>query len=147
MAALQKIIAEQPFFKDFDPSYLPFLADCARQVHYEPGHYILREEEPAQNFYLIQQGSVALGTFVVGRGFTTIQSLGKGELLGWSWLIPPYHWHFNAMVVQNTTAIEFDGQPIRQKCQEDHHFGYELLRRVALTIGDRLRATRMRLSP
>mgnify|MGYP002624557631 CR=1 FL=1 len=90
---------------------------------------------------------MALGTFVVGRGFTTIQTLGAGELLGWSWLIPPYHWHFNAMVVENVSVLEFDGQRIRQKCDADHDFGYELLKRVALTIGRRLRATRTRLSP
>ena len=147
MESLQKMIEAHPFFKDFDPAYLPFLAECAEQKTFDPGHYVLREEESANHFYLIQQGSVALGTFVVGRGFTTIQTLGDGELLGWSWLIPPYHWHFNAMVVQTTQAIVFDANRIRQKCEEDHDFGYELFKRVALTVGRRLRATRTRLSP
>jgi CRP-like cAMP-binding protein len=83
---------------------------------------------------------------VSGRGFTTLQTLGEGEILGLSWLIPPYRWHFSALVIIPTLVMALDAKRLRQKCQSDHDFGYEFLKQLALVVGQRLKATRLRLS-
>jgi CRP/FNR family transcriptional regulator, cyclic AMP receptor protein len=97
-------------------------------------------------FYLIGQGTVALGTNVPERGFTTLQVLGAGEVLGLSWLIPPYRWHFSALVVIPVLAIALDATQLREKCEADHEFGYAFMKRLAIVMGQRLKATRIRLS-
>ena len=146
MEALKQILADYVFFKDFEPRHLQFLAGCATEVHLEPGQYILHEGEEVNYFYLICQGRVALGTIVPERGFTTLQTLGAGEVLGLSWLIPPYRWHFSALVIIPVLVIALDARRLREKCEADHDFGYEFLKRLALVVGQRLKATRMRLS-
>jgi CRP-like cAMP-binding protein len=146
MESLQQILAEFSFFKDLEPDHLQFVAGCASEAHFDPGQYMLCEGEEGHHFYLIREGMVALGTFIPGRGFTTIQTLGEGEIVGWSWLIPPYHWHFSGLVVTSTLAIALDAKRLREKCEADHDFGYELLKRLAQVIGERLRATRLSLS-
>lgn len=146
MESLGQILAEYPFFKDLELDHLQFVAKYASEVRFDSGQSILREGEEGHHFYLIRQGMIALGTFIPGRGFTTIQTLGEGEIVGWSWLIPPYYWHFSALVITPTLVIALDARRLREKCETDHDFGYELLKRVALVVGQRLRATRLSLS-
>ena len=134
-----------PFTKGLESPYLELLAQLGHEAHFDPGTYILREGEPADHFYLIQQGRVALGTFISGRGFTTIQTIGDNEVLGWSWLIPPHQWRFSALVILPTQVICFDGQRLREACEADHSFGYAIHQRVALILGKRLEETRKRL--
>jgi CRP-like cAMP-binding protein len=145
MASLKETLAQHPFLKGFNPAFLQFLAENAVKKQFDSGHYLLREGEETHQFFLIQQGKVALGTFILGRGVTTIQTLDDGELVGWSWLIPPHQWRFSALAITPVSTIAFEAQPIRQKCEDDHDFGYDLLKRMALVIGQRLTATRMRL--
>ena len=142
----EKILREHPFLQDLARDYLQFMAECAVEKYFDAGEYILREGEAANHLYLIGQGKVALGTFIAGRGFTTIDTLDDGKVLGWSWLIPPYHWHFDALTIIPTLVVTLDGQRLRDRCEADHDFGYELLKRLALIIGQRLRATRLRLT-
>jgi CRP-like cAMP-binding protein len=145
MADIKQTLAEHPFLKNIKPEYLPYLAEGASEVDFEAGQYLLRETEQADEFYLLLKGKVALGTFIFGRGFTTIQTIGEGEIVGWSWLIPPYRWRFNALSILPTKAIALDGRRLREKCEADPEFGYELLKSVAQVIGERLTATRLRL--
>lgn len=133
------------FTKGLEAPFLELLAQHGNEVHFEPGTYILKEGEPADDFYLIRQGRVALGTFISGRGFTTIQTIGDNEVLGWSWLIPPHQWRFSALVILPTQVIRFDGQRLRAECEADHNFGYAILQRIALVLGKRLEETRNRL--
>jgi hypothetical protein len=95
--------------------------------------------------YLINQGKVALGTITPSRGFTTIETLEDGDALGWSWFVPPYHWHFTALAILPTSLIALDGKRLREECEIDHDFGYELVKRLAQILGDRLRMTRKQL--
>ena len=141
----QRILAEHPFLKDLAPHHLKFMAACASELRFAAGEYILREGEAAGHLYLINQGRVALGTVIPNLGFTTIETLGDGEALGWSWFIPPYHWHFSALTIIPTWIIAMDGQRLREKCDADHDFGYELIKRLALILGQRLRMTRKQL--
>lgn len=145
MEVVQQTLAKYPFFKNFEPRYLQFMADCATEIHFDNGQYILREGEAVDHIYLIGQGRVALGTLTPKVGFTTLHTLGEGEILGLSWLIPPYRWHFTALVVIPSLVIAFDAKRLRVKCEADHDFGYEFLKQLALVMGQRLKATRLRL--
>jgi CRP-like cAMP-binding protein len=145
MEKLDQALARHPFLQGLGLDYLQDIAACASEVAFEAGQYLLREKEDANEFYLILEGKVALGSFVAGRGFTTIQTLEGGEIVGWSWLVPPYRWRFDALAILPVRAIALDGKYLRERCEADHEFGYQLIKRVAQVIGERLTATRLRL--
>jgi CRP/FNR family transcriptional regulator, cyclic AMP receptor protein len=143
MRTIETIIGEHPFFKDLAPSYLALLAGCASNARFNPNEFIFREGEVADQFYLIRYGKVSLDVYVPGRGPVTIQTINEDEVLGWSWLFPPYQWHFDARTLILTRAIVFDGQCLRTKCETDHELGYELMKRFAQIIVQRLQAARL----
>jgi CRP/FNR family cyclic AMP-dependent transcriptional regulator len=142
---LNVLLAEHPFLKGLSPHQIRLLNDCAMVVNFQPGELIFREGDPANRFYLIHRGKVALETYVKDRGATPIQSVGAGDLLGWSWLFPPYYWHFDARAIEPTEAVFFYGTPLRAECEADHDLGYELFRRMSEVIVQRLQATRRQL--
>ena len=145
MRTLEGILAEHPFFNGWEPRYLQLAVGCAKNVRFNAGEFVFQEGEEANTFYLIREGRVALEVAFPGRRTVTIQTLDGGEMLGWSWLIPPYHWRFDARAVKTTIAIALDGKCLRRKCEEDHELGYELVKQVVSSLGQRLDATRMRL--
>jgi CRP-like cAMP-binding protein len=145
MKTLEAVLAEHPFFRDLRPADLQLIAGCASNVHFEAGEYVFRAGDPADSFHLIRHGKVALEVFSPERGPITILTVGEGEVLGWSWLVPPYRKQFDARAVEPTRATAFDGVCIRRKCDEDPRLGYELLKRFAQVIGQRLQAARLQL--
>jgi len=145
METLEPILAAHPFFKGLAPHYLRLAVGCAANVRFKPEEFICREGEEANEFYLIRDGRVALEVPVPGRGPHIIQTLEPGDILGWSWLFPPYHWDFAARAVKLTRAIALDGKCLRTKCEEDHDLGYELLTRFSSIILQHLQATRLQL--
>ncbi len=145
MQNLEAILAEHPFFKGIDPGYLKILASCAMAVEFNSGQLIFQEGEMANRFYLIQSGKVVLESHAKDGGLLLIQELGAGEVLGWSWLFAPYYWHFDARVVEPASAIFFYGTRLREECETNHHFGYELMKRVSEVVIERLQVTRARL--
>jgi CRP/FNR family cyclic AMP-dependent transcriptional regulator len=145
MENLERMLTEHPFFKGLNKRCLQLLVGCASNVRFDAGQVIFREGEEADLFFLIRHGKVAVETFAPNRGAVIIQTLGEGDLLGWSWLIEPYRWRFEARAVELTRAIALDGACLRGKCEEDHELGYELMRRVAHVIEHRLQATRLQL--
>ena len=145
MQTLESILVEHPFFKGLDHPYMELITGCASNVRYGAGEYIFREGEDASRFYIIREGKVALETTAPGHEPITIQTVEAGEVLGWSWLFPPYRWHFSARVVEPTRAIALDGVCLRTKGEEDHDLGYELVKRVAQVMMERLQATRLQL--
>ncbi len=145
MHTLELILAEHPFFKGLEPRYMQLITGCASNVRFDARTYIFREGEAAERFYLIREGKVALETFAAERGSIIIETIEAGEGLGWSWLFPPYQWHFSARVVEPTRAIALDGVCLRHKCEEDHDLGYPLVKRVAHIMMQRLQATRLQL--
>lgn len=142
---LEPLLAEHPFLRGLEPRYVALLAGCAANVRFDAGEYIFREGEDANEFYIIRHGKVALELFTPERGILTIQTLGAGDVLGWSWLFPPYRWRFDARARELTRAIALDGTCLRRKCDEDHSLGYELVKRFAHIIIERLQATRLQL--
>jgi CRP-like cAMP-binding protein len=145
METLERIVVEHPFFAGLEEQYIQLLAGCASNVRFEGGKYILREGEEASQFFLIRHGRVALEISAPHRGRLTVETLGEGDILGWSWLIPPYHWRLDARAVDLTRAIALDGTCLRTKCEQNHDLGYELLKRFAHIMERRLEATRFQL--
>lgn len=142
---LEELVAEHPFFNGLSPHQFRLLSDCAMFTKFEPDELIFREGDPANRFYLIRKGSVVLESHVMGRGRVPVQKVEAGEVLGWSWLFPPYYWHFDARAVEPTEAIFFYGAPLRDECENDHDLGYELVKRMAEVMMKRLQATRRQL--
>ncbi len=145
METLEPILASHPFFKELDKKHVSFVSGCASNVRFDKGKFIFREGEEAHQFYLIREGKVAVEIYAPNKGHLTVQTLDEGDILGWSWLLPPYQWHFDARVLEATRAIALDGKCLRKKCEEDHNFGYEFLKRFAHIISDRLSSTRIQL--
>ncbi|MGZ4203338.1 MAG: cyclic nucleotide-binding domain-containing protein [Thermoleophilaceae bacterium] len=121
------------------------IAGCARNQSFLHGDYLMREGEQADVFYVIRKGTVALDVYVPQRGGMTIQTLQDGDLLGWSWLLPPYRVAFDARAVTDTHAISFDAACLRGKLEEDPALGYDLLKLFANVILERLQSTRLQL--
>ena len=145
MKTLESILAEHPFFNGLDPKYLSIVVGCATNVRFEPEQRLYREGDPADQFFLIREGRIGLEIHVPHRGAITIQTIGAGEILGWSWLVPPYKWRFTSVAYELTRAIAIDGKCLRTKCEEDHQLGYVFYQRFADIIVQRLQATRLQL--
>jgi CRP/FNR family cyclic AMP-dependent transcriptional regulator len=145
MESLEAIIAGHSFFSDLEDRYVQSLTGCAANVRFDAGTYLFRESEPANHFYLIRAGRAAIEIAAPPRKPIIVQTLGAGEILGWSWLVPPYEWRFHARAVELVRAIALDGRCLRARCEENHDLGYELLKRFSQVITHRLEATRLQL--
>lgn len=145
MESLENILGGHPFFHNLEARYLALLTGCASNVRFPAGQFIFREGEEANQFYLLRKGDVALEIYSPHGGPITIQTLSDGDILGWSWLFPPYRWKFDARTVNTLQAIALDGACLRAKSEEDHELALELLKRFSLIIEERLQATRLQL--
>jgi CRP/FNR family cyclic AMP-dependent transcriptional regulator len=145
MESLERILAEHPFFSDLPGGHTALVEGCASNVRFEAGTYVCREGEEANHFYLLRRGRVALEISAPQRKPIIIGTLDAGDILGWSWLVPPYQWRFNARAVETTVAIALDGKCLRAKCDANHDLGYELLKRFSVTMVRRLELTRFQL--
>jgi CRP-like cAMP-binding protein len=145
METLEPILAKHPFLKGLKPEHLKILVGCASNVRFNAGQFLFREGEEANEFYMIREGKVAIQIHGAERGPITVQTIGEGEVLGWSWLIPPYYWRFDAQALELTRAITLDGKCLRTKSEEDREFGYQLLKRFAGIAVERLEAARLQL--
>jgi CRP/FNR family transcriptional regulator, cyclic AMP receptor protein len=137
-------VAEHPFLRGLKPAHLQALANCAMRLHFKPGDRILREGDPANRFYLLISGVVSLEAQRAERRIT-LQPLSGGDVLGWSWLFPPYYTHFDARAVEPTEAMFFYGTRLREMCEADHDLGYEILTRIAHVVTARLAALESRV--
>ena len=142
---LEADVAAHPFVLGMSEHHIRLLADCAIRTRSEPDQVIFREGETANRFYLIEQGRVALESSASGGDPVTIDVIGDGDLLGWSWLFPPYVWHFSARAIEPTCAIFFYGTVLREYCEQDQALGYELFKRMSEVMTRRLQSARSRL--
>lgn len=145
MRALEQLLGEAPALRSLAPAHRATIAGCARNRVYEPGAALLREGDPADEFFVVRRGAVAVETQVPGRGAVTLETLGAGDLLGWSWLVPPYRSRFGARALDTARVIAIDGACLRRKCDQDPALGYALLKVVASVFVGRLEETRLRL--
>jgi CRP-like cAMP-binding protein len=145
METLEKILTAHPFFADFPVHYLELVVGCASNVTFGAGEFIFHEGEDARKFYLIREGRVELHIASERRGPLSIVTLREGDILGWSWLFPPYRWKFSARTLDPTRAFAMDGQCLREKAEQDHDLGYELLKRFSRVSESRLETMRKQL--
>jgi CRP-like cAMP-binding protein len=142
---LERILSEHPFLQGMSADHIKLLVGCASNVVFKSGEFIIREGQPANSFYFIREGQVSIETHVPNEGTITIRTRQAGEVFGWSWLVPPYKWHFDARASTRVRAIAMDGKCLRDKCEEDHDIGYEIMKRFSLIIAERLEATRLQM--
>jgi CRP-like cAMP-binding protein len=145
MQSLEQLLAGAPALASLDPAHVATMAGCARTRVFEAGESLLEEGAPADEFFLLRRGSVAVQTEMPGRGPVTLETLREGELLGWSWLVAPFRNAFSARALDTAHVIALDGACLRGKCDEDPALGYDLLKLVATVFVHRLEETRLRL--
>jgi CRP/FNR family cyclic AMP-dependent transcriptional regulator len=141
------LLAAQPFLKGFTRQQLELMSNNAMAVEFPAGKTIFDEGLTANRFYVILKGEVALESRSRKKGSRPklIQTIKAGDVLGWSWLFPPYEWNFAARAVKPTTAIIFFATTIRKQCESDPRYGYELMKRVSKVVIKRLQSTRYQL--
>jgi CRP/FNR family cyclic AMP-dependent transcriptional regulator len=145
METMEELLGSHPFFAGLGGETVRLMAGCASNVHFRAGDYIFGEGEPAGRFYVIRHGRVALEIHSPGRGPLTIDTMEEGQVLGWSWLIPPYRYFADARAVTPVSATALDGDCLRGKCEADTRLGYQLLKRVTAVMYQRLQSTRVRM--
>jgi CRP-like cAMP-binding protein len=145
METLAELIASSPVFAGLTDDDLALVAGCAKNTGFKDGDLLFREGDDADTFYLVRRGRVAFELHTPDRGGLVIDTADPGDVVGWSWLFPPYRWHFDARAVDEVRAIAFDGACLRGKCADDTRLGYELMQRFAAVMIDRLQHTRFRL--
>jgi CRP/FNR family transcriptional regulator, cyclic AMP receptor protein len=145
MQTMAEQLAQQPFLAGMRPAQLERLAVYAHRSVFRAGARIFHEGGHANKCWIIRDGEVELDTTVPGLGNVTIEKLRAGAVLGWSWMFPPYTWHFGAVATQPVLTIEFKAAELLRLCEGDHELGYELTRRFMAVVVDRLQTTRARL--
>ena len=142
---LGPLVAEHPFFKGMDPAALEIIVGCCANEVFKPGAYLYRQGEPADKFYLIRDGLVAVEIYVPGRPPISVETIEAGEIIGWSWLFPPFKWSNDARAAETVRVISVDGACLRGKMERDQILGYELYKRFVPIMARRLLQTRIRI--
>jgi CRP/FNR family transcriptional regulator, cyclic AMP receptor protein len=145
METLERLLLEHPFLAGIEPRLGRELVGCVRNLRFEQDQYLFREAGAADTFYLIREGQVALELYVPGRQPMVIVTLGAGEMVGSSWLVPPYRWGFDARAMVTTRAFGLDAVCLRAKCESDHDLGYDMMKRVLPILARRMQAARQQL--
>lgn len=145
MQSLAELIASSPVFSGMADDDLALIAGCAQNVGFEADELLAREGDAADTFFLLRRGRVSLELHTPGRGGLAIDTADPGDVVGWSWLFPPYRWHYDARAAEDVRAIVFDGACLRGKCNDDPRLGYDLMQRFAQVMIDRLQHARFRL--
>ncbi len=142
---IDELLAGVPAMEGLEPAYLELIAGCGSNVAFDAEQRLFREGDAADIFYVLRHGRLALELHVPGQGEVVVMTVGPGEIAGWSWLVPPYRWHLDGRALERGSAIAFDAACLRGKCDTDPKLGYELMKRFATILLERLQATRMQL--
>lgn len=145
MRDIAQYLPDHPFFAGLDADDLALVSGCATNVSLAAGEFLFHEGEPADRFFVVRRGRVAIEVHAPGAGTVVVDTADAGDVVGWSWLVPPYRWLFDARAVEATGAVAFDGRCLRGKCEEDPRLGYEFMQRVTQVMFERLVAARVRL--
>lgn len=140
-----EIIEKSAFFEAFKPDHLSWLADQAVESSFDDGDLVARQGDSADRFLLILEGELVVEVPALTGPSLEITRLGQGQIFGWSWLIEPYRWHFNARAAGATRVLDFDGKAILTRAEEEPVFGYALLKRFSALMGTRLEAAQRRM--
>jgi CRP/FNR family transcriptional regulator, cyclic AMP receptor protein len=139
------VLGAQPFLRGMPSAQLAKLAELCEHISIPARRRLFDEGFQADRFWVIDAGQVTLDATVPGQGRVIIETLGRGDVIGLSWMLPPYQWRFGAVATQPTQAFVFDAAAVRRACAADPLLGYELSRRFSAVVIQRLQATRARL--
>lgn len=142
---LSGVIGSHPFFEGFDQPQVEFLVGCSSNFVFSPGEFLFREGETADSFFLVREGKVAVESVSPPTGPLTLATVGRGDVLGWSWIVPPFIHRSDARAIEQTRALSFDAVCLREKLETDHELGYRVLTRVVSVMAQRLESSRMQL--
>lgn len=144
MRTIAEYLPEHPFFRGLDERWIDLVVGCAATTHVSPGTYLFREGGPADRFFVVRRGRVTIETSTP-TGSIVLDTAHEGDVVGWSWLVAPFRWTFDARATEETSLVAVDGACLRGKCEADPELGYALLQRVVQTMSDRLQSARARL--
>ena len=145
METLEHELRSHPFVADLEPAYLTVLASCAANVEFPAHRFLFREGMHASGCFLIREGKVGLEIATLGRGPIVIETVGAGQVAGFSWLLEPHMYQFDGRAIEPVRAVALDGDELRARCEQDPRLGFELMRRFAHLAAERLQSTRLRL--
>ena len=143
--AVEGYLSSHKFFSGLDDDHRNFLLNSVAELQVKDGEVLFQQGKPAAKFYLLRDGKISIQVPALMGPTLEIQTLGQDQILGWSWLIAPYRWHFQARAMEDSSLLEFDGSAILAHCEEDPGFGYELLKRFAALMSERLDAARQNM--
>lgn len=144
MQSIENYLSAHSFFSGLEDDFMKFLSNSAKELRIKEGEVLFQQGKHADKFYLLRSGQVSVQVPALVGPTLELQVLGEGQMLGWSWLIPPYLWNFQAQALEDSDLLEFDGSAILVRCEEDPKFGYELLKRFAAMMSERLDAARQK---
>jgi CRP/FNR family transcriptional regulator, cyclic AMP receptor protein len=142
---IEALLTEHPFFKEMTAPYRSLIAGCGKNVRFDSGQLLAKTNDPANRFFAIRHGRMSIEIQSPERGPLIVQTLEAGDIVGWSWLFPPYDWKFDVRAVEQVRALSFDGECLRGKCERDPAMGYDFMKRFAQVFMKRLEATRLQL--
>ncbi|MEO8518294.1 MAG: cyclic nucleotide-binding domain-containing protein [Dermatophilaceae bacterium] len=145
MRTIEQYLPDHPFFEGLDAPTLALVAGCATNISIAAGQYLCREGDPADRFFVVRRGRVAIEVHGPSAGTLVLDTADEGDVVGWSWLVPPYRSTFDARAAEATGVVAFDGACLRGKCEQDPRLGYELMQRVSKVMNGRLVAAQLRL--
>jgi len=145
MQTMEEVLSSHPFFAGLNAGAMRLIAGCASNVHFAEGEFLFEEGHEANQFWVIRRGRVAMQMESPGQGAIVTDTMDEGEVVGWSWLVPPYRFFADGRAVTPVSATALDGACLRGKCEADPELGYQLLKRVTSVMYQRLQSTRIRL--
>ena len=145
MQTMEEVLGSHPFFAGLNADAMRLIAGCASNVHFAEGEFLFEEGHEANQFWVIRRGRVAMQMESPGQGAIVTDTMDEGEMVGWSWLVPPYRFFADGRAVTPVSATALDGACLRGKCEADPELGYQLLKRVTSVMYQRLQSTRIRL--
>jgi len=144
-STIAEILSEKNFFFGLKPEYINFLAGCASKRQIRKDEVLFPHGQTADRFFMVLSGRITLEVAAIEGPPLELQSVGADEMLGWSWLIPPYKWTFQARTVEPTEVLEFDGKAVFERCEKEPELGYELLKRFSALMSERLAFARRKM--
>jgi len=142
---IRDLLVIHPFFEGMDPAIIDIIAGCGKNVLFQEGEHLAQRDTEADCFFAIRHGTVAVELHVPPAGRVTIHTARAGEIVGWSWIFPPYRWSFDIRATELVRAVHFDALCLKRKCEDDPATGYDLMKRFASILGKRIDATHLQL--
>lgn len=143
--SLEDRLRSHSFGSGLPPAAIRMLAGIAKPCDFKAGEYLWKQGDHAKVLYLIDSGQIALEILVPHQGPLQIETVGAGEVLGWSCLLEPYRWHFDARTMEDVSALVLEGQHLRQECDDQPAVGYRVLKQLTPLLEVRLQKMRLRI--